>query len=389
MKKVLVILLSVVFIFLVVFISISQCMAEEMHFDFDLDFDLYQYQAQVSGGGGSGETTIYSYIQPLTGTEFLPAPRVVYLPHKELPWYEVPKFRLEELYPLEKVLKLAKKHGDIIQAEGFCMRIKDNQDPAWLLPEKPGGKNDIKLWAVMLETPANGFLDEAVRRVVSIGKAKTNTRRIFVEVELQLNPRNAGHVLPFGSGSSFINNGKTAWAFAANPQTGESESRIHNIWQVTVYCYNNGPVPPFSALAKAETKATKVKSAINKKGAPSLVFFGRNGLDPNDKVQRAAITKNVQWLEKRWQLIHKKGFKVEFVGLGLHGLEQTRNMTREGMIAVGSTLYTKGYKEEDLENTFRYRSQVVNNPKLIQDLKERKKSGVIVMKITTGQIGRK
>ena len=357
------------------------CLADE-NIDVDVESQNNMYGGQqnltlVSQAPSEVTYTYRSYIQPHAGTEFLSASRAVYLPHKKLPWYEQLTYRNKELYTLEEVIRLAQKDGDIIQPEGFCMTIEENKDPVRLLPQKPGGNNDIKLWSVMLETPANGFLNEAIRRAISLSKRKTNTRRVFVEVELQLKPKNAGNVLPFGSGSSVIS-GTTAWAFAANPQTGESESRIHNIWQVTVYSYNNGPIPPFSTLSN--NKAKTIKPANKKKNNPSLVFFDSSGLNP----ENPAIAYNIQWIEKRWKDIQKKGYKVEFIALAPpgHDLSQIERIAHKGMVTVGSSLYKKGYNEEELESTFRYRSQIVQNPKLIKDLAKKNKSGVIVIKIT-------
>ena len=315
---------------------------------------------------GADEITYRSYIQPHAGAEFLLAPRAIYVPDKARPWYEVSCFKYEELYTEEELDYFIKKDGDIVQFTGRPLTVRGNTDPAYLLPAMPGGGKDIKLWTVMLETPPNGLLEEGIKRAVSIAKIKTGTRRAYVEVRLQLNPQNAGNVLPFGSGSSFIG-GTTAWAFAANPQTGKSKSRVYNIYHITVYAYNDGPVTP-------SIKKPPVKDTLKP------VFFNGNGLVMN---QENAIINNVQWLKKRWDAIKEKGMKIQFSGLCLPegNPALAEQIAYNVMLKVGSVLCEQGINETELENAFRYNAATANE-KQTADLKNRNANGAVIIKIT-------
>jgi hypothetical protein len=377
MKKIPIIFLAV----LLLTVS-APALADEI--SIDLDVYSYNQMAQMQGGGGGqSETTIRSYIQPLAGgTEFLQI-SPVWKPHEKKPYYVRPYSEIDDLYTLPQVEQRVKTDGDIVQKEGICRPLEYNEEPVHYLPGLPVGYNDREIWSVTVDSPPNGKKEETIKRALSFAKWESFTRRVYVEIELQLNPNNAGSVLPGGSGSSFIG-GTTAWAFAANAQTGESNSRVHNVWKVTVHCYNDGYVPPFNPL-KPPVGSTGVKrsktNGANQEIA-TYVIYGSD-YDPGDMTQKAAIEKNMALLASKWPDIIKEGLRVDFVGWYSPGYNEeiAEEFAHKIYLEIGTDLYDMGIKENELYSILSYDNQPVPDEKNLQRLKARNSPYAVVVKV--------
>jgi len=345
----------------------------------EVGVDSYQGQGQGQSQVGGTQSIVFnstpadeityrSYIQANAGTELLFAPPTHYYPQNPWTiWLDVPQILAQQLYSLEKAAKLAENDRDVIQFVGNPLTIGANNDPIRLLPKNPMGENDIKLWEIWIEGPTNSFLSESILRAVSIGKAVTGAKRVFIKYREFAHSINAGNAFGNATGTSLIN-GTTAWANSVSPQFGKSEARAYPVHNVIVSFYNDGPIPNAPMYVKKDKPVQK--------DLPDLIYFTDNGLE----LQETKIAKNTEWLKKRWLTIRKKGVKIIFNSVYLDGQNpsSSEDMAYNVMMEVGNNLLEEGISAEELEDTLLYNAKPAN-PGQKNTLKKEGKAGVVMI----------
>jgi len=110
-----------------VFCLYSSVGAEEINVEVGAETSQQMYggtQSITFNSAATDEIIYRSYIQPHAGTEFLFAPRVIYIPDEARPWHEIPYFKYEELYAEKELDCFMKRDGDIVQFTAFGRTVR-------------------------------------------------------------------------------------------------------------------------------------------------------------------------------------------------------------------------------------------------------------------------
>lgn len=352
------------FILFFIVIYCSAAAGAETSFNIDTETSQQQFggtQRMIFNSNPANEIIHRAYINAHTTTDPPFASRIIIAPKGSQTWVKKKFYLHQELDNIDEVLELIKRDGDIIQYTEKPIRIDYNTDTVYIVDQMPDGPNDIELWSLWLETPLNAHLDEGVRRLVSLAKAKTGTRRIFVSVEANYQSDNASGAVGNAAHAAIIS-GTTALANAFQPQIGKSSARGYKVWQIVVLCYND---------SKKEIK--KMKNDYLKP-----IFFNEDGLISGQE----NINLNTIFIKNRWSEIKRKKISIEFLGLYLpENSKMAKNAARVTMLEVGSTLYKGGIDEEEIEDVFRFNC-LLSNEQQSNDLKNRGAVGAVVVKIS-------
>lgn len=243
-------------------------------------------------------------------SDFLPVGSIP--PGERVVWREVKQYLPQQLYSPEEMRKIEERGDFIIQWTGKAFKIEENNDPIRVLENIPVGTNDIELWSVFMETTKNSFVKEDILRMISKIRNKTNTRRVVVTIEVQLNPQVAGNSVGFGGGiSGFL--GDAASAGGLSPMIGKTESRVYKVYHITVTGYNDGDhVSPVN-ISRVDNNSLQTRPDIPLAMHLDNNFFLR---DPQ------SVLYNTEWLKRNWKKIEKMNGKINIIGKGFPGNER-------------------------------------------------------------------
>ncbi|MBU4375530.1 hypothetical protein KKH38_03450, partial [Patescibacteria group bacterium] len=166
----------------------------------EVDVDSYQGQGQVQSQIGGTQSIVFnseaadevsyeylSNLQPASMNLYTPYAPPVFLNEnrKQLPGLRV--YRYDELdHDFDELMKKFKKDKIRIQYTEKYKTLPKNPDPVLTAPQMPVGSNDVRLMAIIGEPPANSLAEEVARRIVSLAKIITQTRRIYLEAEVEV-----------------------------------------------------------------------------------------------------------------------------------------------------------------------------------------------------------
>jgi len=302
----------------------------------EVDVDSYQGQGQVQSQIGGTQSIVFnseaadevsyeylSNLQPASMNLYTPYAPPVFLNEnrKQLPGLRV--YRYDELdHDFDELMKKFKKDKIRIQYTEKYKTLPKNPDPVLTAPQMPVGSNDVRLMAIIGEPPANSLAEEVARRIVSLAKIITQTRRIYLEAEVEVftnSVSTAGGASPAISSAQKITQSLAAVISMIKAETG---TRAFKISKIIVYCYNDGPAPAL----KIKPKQANIKE---------LIFFNANGINPDG----AALNLNKKLLAEKLNFLVANNYKIRFLGVGSaeeNGL--TEEMAKNVMEEVGLSL---------------------------------------------------
>lgn len=359
------------------FFFFQPAFSQETNIGIDVDTQTYQQQT------GGTQTFTYAPVNnsPDQVQHSISAqvdPNLMYVSPlssgKPIIWHEVYSYAPDDILTPEEIREHEDGGGFILHWTKKKFVIEKNNDHVRVLDLIPAGPNDRVLWSVQAETAPNAFLKEEIDYLVSKVRNATNTRRVLVTVELQLNPQVAGNSFGMAGGASgFI--GTTANAVGVSPMMGKSESRVYDIYHITVTGYNDGISNSIPNSRPATTKLSPPKQDI-----PWIIYLN-NDLSMQEP---QGVPYNVEWIKRNWDKIQGMKGKINIICKGLPGSEKDlEDKARQAMIEMGRTLVSQNFvSAQNLEQIMKYGYDTNISSQEISKLQKQNATGVMILSIT-------
>ena len=201
-----------------------------------------QLQSQFGGtqsivSYGADEIAHLSNIQPSSMHLSAPyAPPMMLLNKNRMRLPGLVIYRYDELdHDFNELIKKLKKYGIKIQYTEKYKTLQKNTGDILKADKMPVGKDDIRLMTIIAEPPANALPEEVARLTVSLCKMITQTRRIFLEAEVEILTNSESTSRGASPSGASFHGLASSWAGLLSMIKSETGTRPFKISKIIVY----------------------------------------------------------------------------------------------------------------------------------------------------------